>query len=202
MIGVGRRGRPTFTQGPMVGDGVADSVAVSVGDSVGAAVAVSVGSAVAVSVGSGSVVGIAVDGASAYGRGILRGAMQYIQVQRRWEIFSILRGTFDVPPMPWPPCDGAIIAGAHGDLNRSGIVAHQPHVGAAVRSAARPDRDLVARQGYRRTAGKVLLCHHLRDARRIGAEHSRAAVDPILRGCDLTRVAARGIVALPLGELL
>lgn len=62
------------------------------------------------------VVGIAVDGASAYGRGILRGAMQYIQVQRRWEIFSILRGTFDVPPMPWPPCDGAIIAGAHGDL--------------------------------------------------------------------------------------
>lgn len=61
-------------------------------------------------------VGIAVDGASAYGRAVMRGAMQYIQVQRRWEIFSVLRGTFEVPPMPWPKCDGAIMAGVHGDL--------------------------------------------------------------------------------------
>jgi len=57
-----------------------------------------------------------VDGASAYGRAVMRGAMQYIQVQRRWEIFSVLRGTFDIPPMPWPKCDGAIMAGVHGDL--------------------------------------------------------------------------------------
>jgi LacI family transcriptional regulator len=61
-------------------------------------------------------VGIAVDGASTYGRAVMRGAMQYIQVQRRWEIFSILRGTFDVPPIQWPKSDGAIIAGVHGDL--------------------------------------------------------------------------------------
>jgi len=61
-------------------------------------------------------VGMAVDGASTYGRAVMRGAMQYIQVQRRWEIFSVLRGTFDVPPMPWPKCDGAIMAGVHGDL--------------------------------------------------------------------------------------
>lgn len=46
----------------------------------------------------------------------MRGAMQYIQVQRRWDIFSVLRGTFDVPAMPWPKCDGAIMAGVHGDL--------------------------------------------------------------------------------------
>ena len=59
---------------------------------------------------------MAVDGASTFGRAVMRGAMQYIQVQRRWEIFSVLRGTFDVPPIPWPKCDGAIIAGVHGDL--------------------------------------------------------------------------------------
>jgi len=46
----------------------------------------------------------------------MRGAMQYINAQRRWEIFSALRGTFDTPPIDWPKCDGAIIAGAHGDL--------------------------------------------------------------------------------------
>lgn len=61
-------------------------------------------------------VGIAVDGASTYGRGVMRGAMRYIQVQRRWDIFSALRGTFDVPPIPWPKCDGTIMAGVHGDL--------------------------------------------------------------------------------------
>ena len=61
-------------------------------------------------------VGIAVDGASTYGRGVMRGAMRYIQIQRRWDIFSALRGTFDIPPMPWPKCDGAIVAGIHGDL--------------------------------------------------------------------------------------
>lgn len=61
-------------------------------------------------------VGIAVDGASTYGRAVMRGAMQYIQVQRRWEIFSALRGTFDVPLMPWPKCDGAIIAGVRSEL--------------------------------------------------------------------------------------
>jgi DNA-binding LacI/PurR family transcriptional regulator len=57
-----------------------------------------------------------VDGASTFGRSVMRGAMQYIQVQRRWEIFSVLRGTFDVPPISWPKCDGAIMAGVHGDL--------------------------------------------------------------------------------------
>jgi len=61
-------------------------------------------------------VGIAVDGASTYGRAVMRGAMQYINAQQRWEIFSVLRGTFDTPPIDWPKCDGAIIAGAHGDL--------------------------------------------------------------------------------------
>lgn len=60
--------------------------------------------------------GIAVDGASAYGRAVMRGAMRYIQVQRRWEIFSALRGTYDYPPIGWPTCDGAIIAGVHGAL--------------------------------------------------------------------------------------
>jgi LacI family transcriptional regulator len=57
-----------------------------------------------------------VDGASTYGRAVMRGAMQYIQVQRRWEIFSVLRGTFEVPPIAWPKCHGAIMAGVHGDL--------------------------------------------------------------------------------------
>jgi len=61
-------------------------------------------------------VGMAVDGASTYGRAVMRGAMQYIQVQRRWEIFSALRGTFDSPPMPWPKCDGAIMAGVQQEL--------------------------------------------------------------------------------------
>jgi LacI family transcriptional regulator len=59
---------------------------------------------------------MAVDGASTFGRAVMRGVMKYIQVQRRWEIFSALRGTFDVPPMPWPKCDGAIMAGLFGDL--------------------------------------------------------------------------------------
>ena len=44
--------------------------------------------------------------------------MQYIQAQRRWDIFSVMRRTFEVPPMPWPKCDGAIIAGVHSALRQ------------------------------------------------------------------------------------
>jgi len=61
-------------------------------------------------------VGIAVDGASTFGRAVMRGAMQYINAQRRWEIFTALRGTFEVPSIHWPTCDGAIIAGAVAEL--------------------------------------------------------------------------------------
>jgi LacI family transcriptional regulator len=46
----------------------------------------------------------------------MEGAMRYIHAQRRWEIFSVMRGTFDVPPPAWPKCDGAIIAGVRGEF--------------------------------------------------------------------------------------
>jgi LacI family transcriptional regulator len=72
------------------------------------------------------VIGIAVDGASAYGRGIMRGIMQYANVQRRWEIYSMLRGTLDVGPHDWPRCDGAICAGVQREVLES-IRAHSHH---------------------------------------------------------------------------
>jgi LacI family transcriptional regulator len=61
-------------------------------------------------------VGIAADGASSFGRGIMRGAMQYINAQRRWEIHTALRRTFEAT-LKWPKCDGAIIAGVGTELS-------------------------------------------------------------------------------------
>ena len=65
------------------------------------------------------VIGIAVDGASAYGRGIMRGIMQYANVQRRWEIYTMLRGTLEAGPRDWPRCDGAICAGVQREVLES-----------------------------------------------------------------------------------
>jgi LacI family transcriptional regulator len=45
----------------------------------------------------------------------MRGAMQYVNVQRRWEIHGAFRRTFE-PTIKWPACDGAIIAGVGGAL--------------------------------------------------------------------------------------
>ena len=71
-------------------------------------------------------IGIAIDGASAYGRGIMRGIMQYANAQRRWEIYSMLRGTLEVGPHDWPRCDGAICAGVKSDVLES-IRGHSGH---------------------------------------------------------------------------
>lgn len=73
------------------------------------------------------VIGIAVDGASAYGRGIMRGVMQYANAQRRWEIYSTLRGTLEAGPREWPGCDGAICAGVKSEVLQS-IRDHSRHV--------------------------------------------------------------------------
>ncbi len=73
------------------------------------------------------IIGIAVDGASSYGRGIMRGVMQYANAQRRWEIYSMLRGTLEAGPRHWPRCDGAICAGVKSDVLQS-IREHSHHV--------------------------------------------------------------------------
>ncbi|MGN6625659.1 MAG: AraC family transcriptional regulator [Tepidisphaeraceae bacterium] len=72
------------------------------------------------------VIGIAVDAASAYGRGIMRGIMQYANAQRRWEIYSMLRGTLDERPHAWPRCNGAICAGVQRETLDS-IRGHSRH---------------------------------------------------------------------------
>src|SRR5271154_3534444 len=53
-------------------------------------------------------VGIAVDGTTGYGRGVMRGVMRYANLQRRWLIHEQMRGD---TKKEWPQCDGAIIAG-------------------------------------------------------------------------------------------
>jgi LacI family transcriptional regulator len=49
----------------------------------------------------------------------MRGVMQYANIQRRWEIYSALRGTLELGPRDWPDCDGAICAGAQCDILQS-----------------------------------------------------------------------------------
>src|SRR5689334_12626349 len=55
-------------------------------------------------------VGVIVDTGSSYGRQLLRGVLQYANLQRRWQIHVELR------PRPetldhWPRCDGAVFGG-------------------------------------------------------------------------------------------
>jgi LacI family transcriptional regulator len=52
-----------------------------------------------------------VDGASSYGRGVLRGVMRYANLQRRWELHADLGRSADMTEL-WPDADGAIVAGA------------------------------------------------------------------------------------------
>lgn len=56
----------------------------------------------------------------------MRGIMQYANAQRRWEIYSVLRGTLEVGPRDWPRCDGAICAGVKSDMLES-IRGHSRH---------------------------------------------------------------------------
>lgn len=55
------------------------------------------------------VVGIFVDGVTAFGRSIMRGAMRFANLQRRWQIVEVLRNQFT--PERWPRFDAAIVAG-------------------------------------------------------------------------------------------
>jgi LacI family transcriptional regulator len=57
-------------------------------------------------------VGIAVDGTTGYGRGVMRGVMRYANLQRRWLIHEQMRSD---SKKPWPQCDGVIIAGLSRD---------------------------------------------------------------------------------------
>lgn len=58
-----------------------------------------------------SLVGVVIDGASTYGRSILRGVMRYANLQRRWQLHVDVRQAFE-SQAHWPHCDGTIIAGA------------------------------------------------------------------------------------------
>jgi LacI family transcriptional regulator len=60
-------------------------------------------------------VGIAVDAAMGHGRSILRGAMRYANVRRRWLIHEELRIT-GAALEEWPPCDGVLMAVANCPL--------------------------------------------------------------------------------------
>jgi LacI family transcriptional regulator len=55
-------------------------------------------------------VGIAVEAVTTYGRSVLRGVLKYANLQRKWllhkDIWSVTGNT-----VPWPRCDGTIIAG-------------------------------------------------------------------------------------------
>ncbi|MFT3788662.1 MAG: substrate-binding domain-containing protein [Tepidisphaeraceae bacterium] len=56
-------------------------------------------------------VGIGVDGATGYGRAVMRGAMRYVNMQRRWLIHEEMRRIYADSEFIWPDCDGAIIGG-------------------------------------------------------------------------------------------
>jgi LacI family transcriptional regulator len=53
-------------------------------------------------------VGIVADGTFRYGRDIVRGATQYANAHRQWELYGVLRRLSD-GSVQWPSCDGAII---------------------------------------------------------------------------------------------
>jgi LacI family transcriptional regulator len=55
-------------------------------------------------------VGIMVDGFSAYGRAILLGISRYANLQRRWLLYKEMQGFLNVKNA-WPPFDGIIFAG-------------------------------------------------------------------------------------------
>ena len=60
-------------------------------------------------------VGVVVDGASGYGRQILRGVLAHANLQRRWRLHEELRPRQESLDY-WPQCDGAIYAGGGGNI--------------------------------------------------------------------------------------
>jgi LacI family transcriptional regulator len=71
-------------------------------------------------------VGIVADGASGYGRAVMRGVMHYANAQRRWIIHDELRRTFDTDRV-WPKCDGAIVGGVSSAFLKE-IIRRSKHV--------------------------------------------------------------------------
>lgn len=55
------------------------------------------------------VVGVVIDGASDYGRSVLRGVLRYANLQRRWQLHEDMWSTASAPAY-WPDCDGAILS--------------------------------------------------------------------------------------------
>lgn len=55
-------------------------------------------------------VGVVVDGISAYGRGILRGVMRHANLERQWLLYKDLRHSLS-SMVNWPQCDGMIVGG-------------------------------------------------------------------------------------------
>jgi LacI family transcriptional regulator len=52
-------------------------------------------------------VGLAIDAAMSYGRGIMRGVMRYANVRRQWVLHEEFHATSSL--QEWPQCDGAIL---------------------------------------------------------------------------------------------
>jgi LacI family transcriptional regulator len=64
------------------------------------------------------VVAVIVDGASTYGRSILRGVTRYANLQRRWVLHADIRPSVD-SINHCPKCDGLIVAGISADSSTS-----------------------------------------------------------------------------------
>jgi len=60
-------------------------------------------------------VGVLVDGFSAYGRAILLGISRYANLQRRWLLYKEMQGFLDTRS-EWPQFDGVIVAGMTTDI--------------------------------------------------------------------------------------
>lgn len=58
-------------------------------------------------------IGVLIDGASGYGRAVLRGVLRYANLQRRWKLHEDLWPGMG-PPAYWPDCDGAILSSVCG----------------------------------------------------------------------------------------
>lgn len=71
-------------------------------------------------------IGIVVDGIAEYGRGVMRGVMQYANERRNWMIHEELRRV-GLEEINWPKCDGAIVAGS-APMVLSGLIKKIPHV--------------------------------------------------------------------------
>lgn len=71
------------------------------------------------------VVGIFVDGVTGFGRSIMRGAMRFANLQRRWQIVEVLRNEFT--PQRWPRFDAAIVAGTSAEI-LDFVLENCPHV--------------------------------------------------------------------------